>query len=231
MSSGVCCFPSVGSSLPGLIPHVWWPGWLGDHGKYAVMHYLGIDNKLSTSQQSLWPKKSLVSWGALGKGLPVGYGKWSCPSTRALWGTSRDTCCVWFWFLGTTETQSFWSIQWWATKIIKGLEDLSYAIRLRELGLLSLEKRWRRRELINVYKYMMKGVKRMKPGSSWWCQAIGQAAMGRNSWCSGSSTWIRGETSLLFRTMHWNSLPREHVESPSMEILKNCQDAMLYHVL
>ncbi|KAF4793771.1 Zona pellucida-like domain-containing protein 1 [Turdus rufiventris] len=67
---------------------------------------------------------------------------------------------------------------WKARKMNNGLEHLSYEENLRQLP--SLEKRLLREDLVNTYKYLKEGVRRMDPGSSQWCQAMGPEAMGKN---------------------------------------------------
>ena len=63
---------------------------------------------------------------------------------------------------------------------ISGLEHLSHKERLRELGLFSLKKRRLRGDLINAYKYIKVGVRRMGPDSFQCCPVTGQGATGTN---------------------------------------------------
>lgn len=98
-----------------------------------------------------------------------------------------------------------------ATEVIKELEHLSNKEWLRELDLFSLEKRVLRGDLINFCKYQKGGVRG-------WTNTSGQKLM-------------HGKFHLNLVTMHWNRLTKETVQSPSMELFKNCLSAILCHVL
>jgi len=78
-------------------------------------------------------------------------------------------------------------VQQRATRMVRGLERLSYEERLRELGFFSLKKRRLRGTLEILTNICRMGVRRMGPSSFQWCPATGQGAMGTN--CAACSGW------------------------------------------
>ncbi|KAK4816279.1 hypothetical protein QYF61_014351 [Mycteria americana] len=91
-----------------------------------------------------------------------------------------------------------------ATKLVKGLEHKSDEERLREVGLFSLEKRRLRGDLLALYSYLKGGCRE-----------------GR----------FRLDIKKFYFTerviKHWTRLPREVVESPSLEVFKGRLDEVI----
>ena len=118
-----------------------------------------------------------------------------------------------------------------ATKMIRGLERLSYEDRLRELELFSLKKRRLWGHLTAAFQYL-KGAHK-KAGEGLFTRACSDRTRGNGFKLKEGR--FRLDVRKKFFTVrvvrHWNRLPKEVVDAPSLEVFKARLDGALSNLV